>query len=60
VSLATGFEAWYAIRPDRTTTGPFQKLPVLRWGDRMIAETMVIATFLHGALGDAHARTLLS
>lgn len=53
VSLAAGFEAWQAIRPDRTVTGPFQKLPVLRWGDRLIAETTVIASFLHHMSGDA-------
>ncbi len=53
VSLASGFEAWQAIRPDRTVTGPFQKLPVLRWGDRLIAETTVIASFLHHTSGDA-------
>ena len=53
VSLAAGFEAWEAIRPDRTLTGPFQKLPVLRWGDRLIAETTVIASFLHQRSGDA-------
>jgi glutathione S-transferase len=53
VSLAAGFEAWQAIRPDRTVTGPFQKLPVLRWGDRLIAETTVIASFLHHTSGDA-------
>jgi len=53
VSLAAGFEAWQALRPDRTITGPFQKLPVLRWGDRLIAETTVIASFLHHSSGDA-------
>lgn len=53
ISLAAGFEAWQTIRPDRTITGPFQKLPVLRWGDRMIAETTVIASFLHRVSGDA-------
>ncbi|MGH8259621.1 MAG: hypothetical protein ACREUG_08015 [Steroidobacteraceae bacterium] len=51
--LGAGFEAWQAIRPDRSITGPFQKLPVLRWGDHMIAETTVIASFLHRASGDA-------
>jgi len=51
--LGAGFEAWQAIRPDRSITGPFQKLPVLRWGDRVIAETTVIASFLHRASGDA-------
>jgi hypothetical protein len=53
VSLANGLEAWQAIRADRMMTGPFQKLPVLRWGDRMIAETTVIAAFLHRESGDA-------
>lgn len=53
VSPDAGSEAWQAIRPDRALTGPFQKLPVLRWGERMIAETTVIASFLHRALGDA-------
>lgn len=53
VSLASGFEAWQAIRQDRTIAGPFQKLPVLRWGDRLVSETTVIACFLHRASGDA-------
>ena len=53
VSLAAGFDTWHAMRPDRTITGPFQKLPVLRWGDRMIAETTVIGAFLHRTSGDA-------
>jgi len=53
ISLAAGFDAWHAIRPDRTVTGPFQKLPVLVWGDRMISETTVIASFLHRMSGDA-------
>jgi glutathione S-transferase len=53
VSLANGFEAWEAIRPDRTVTGPFQKLPVLLWGDRLVAEATVIASFLHHTSGDA-------
>ncbi len=51
--LGADFEAWQAIRPDRTVTGPFQKLPVLHWGDRMVAETTVIGSFLHHASGDA-------
>ena len=51
--LGAGFEAWQAIRSDRSITGPFQKLPVLRWGDRVIAETTVIAFFLHRVCGDA-------
>lgn len=51
--LGAGFEAWQAIRPDQSITGPFQKLPVLRWGDRLIGETTVIASFLYRATGDA-------
>ncbi len=51
--LGTGFEAWQAIRADRSITGPFQKLPVLRWGDRVVAETTVIASFLQRVSGDA-------
>lgn len=51
--LGAGFEAWQAIRPDRSITGPFQKLPVLRWGDRVVGETTVIASFLHRMSGDA-------
>lgn len=53
LELGAGFEAWQAIRPDRSVTGPFQKLPVLRWGDRTVAETTVIASFLHRVSGDA-------
>jgi hypothetical protein len=52
VPLSAGFSEWQAIRPDRKVAGPFHKLPVLHWGDRMIAETMVIHAFLHEALGD--------
>jgi glutathione S-transferase len=51
--LGANFEAWDAIRPDRTLTGPFQKLPILRWGDRLVAEMTVIASFLHRSSGDA-------
>lgn len=51
--IGTNFETWDAIRPDRTVTGPFQKLPVLCWGDHLVAEMTVIASFLHRASGDA-------
>jgi hypothetical protein len=43
---------WLAIRDDRTKTGPFNKLPVMHWGSRTIAETLVIAAFLHTKLKD--------
>jgi glutathione S-transferase len=47
--------AWPALRENRALTGPFQKLPVLHWGDRLVAEGLMIAAFLHEALGDAAA-----
>jgi glutathione S-transferase len=47
------FAAWRALRDDRTRTGPFQKLPVLHWGDRLIPEMLMIAAFVHEASGDA-------
>jgi glutathione S-transferase len=53
VPLAADFAPWRAIRDDRTRTGPFHKLPVLHWGDRLIAETLMIAAFVHEVSGDA-------
>jgi glutathione S-transferase len=47
------FAAWRAMRDDRARTGPFHKLPVLHWGDRLLAETLMIAAFIHEASGDA-------
>jgi hypothetical protein len=55
VPLSADFAPWAAIRNDRSIVGPFHKLPVLRWGERMIAETLVIQSFLHRALGDEAA-----
>ena len=53
VSLTTtGSSAWPEMREDRARVGPFHKLPVLHYGDRTIAETLVIGAFLHSALGD--------
>jgi hypothetical protein len=52
VALSPTFEAWQAIRSDRSVAGPFHKLPVLHWGDSRIAETPVIHAFLHRAIGD--------
>ena len=31
--------AWRALRDDRSRTGPFHKLPILHWGDRLLAES---------------------
>jgi glutathione S-transferase len=53
VPLTPDFASWQALREDRTITGPFQKLPVLHWGHRVISETTVIAAFLHEVSGDA-------
>jgi glutathione S-transferase len=55
VPLDPGFAEWVRLKPDRAKTGPFQKLPVLHWGDDLVAETLVIADFLHRACGDAAA-----
>jgi len=53
VSLtAAGSNAWPEMREDRARVGPFHKLPVLHYGDRTIAETLVINAFLHRELGD--------
>lgn len=53
VPLTPDFAAWRALRDDRSRTGPFKKLPVLHWGDRPLAETLMIAAFLHEASGDS-------
>jgi hypothetical protein len=53
VPLSTsGGATWPAMKEDRSRVGPFHKLPVLRYGERTIAETLVIGAFLHRALGD--------
>jgi hypothetical protein len=55
VALSEDFAAWRAIRDDRSRVGPFHKLPVFLWGDRLIAETLMIASFVHEVSGDARA-----
>jgi glutathione S-transferase len=55
VPVSTDLAAWRALRDDRSRTGPFHKLPVLSWGDRLIAETLMISAFLHEASGDGNA-----
>jgi glutathione S-transferase len=52
IPLSADFSAWLAIREDRAKTGPFHKLPLLYWGDSELAETLVIADFLHRISGD--------
>jgi glutathione S-transferase len=46
------WKEWMEMREDRARVGPFHKLPVLHYGERTIAETLVIGAFLHRALGD--------
>ena len=53
--MSADFAAWRAIRDDRSRTGPFHKLPVFSWGDRFVAETLMIAAFVHEVSGDASA-----
>jgi hypothetical protein len=52
VPLSGNFAEWQAIRNDRDVCGPFHKLPVLRWSERLVAETSVVQAFLHEKLGD--------
>jgi hypothetical protein len=53
VPVTADFAAWRAMRDNRSLTGPFQKLPILHWGNRPVAETLMIAAFVHEASGDA-------
>jgi glutathione S-transferase len=53
VSLTPGgSNSWLEMREDRARVGPFHKLPVLLYGDHMLAETLVVNAFLHRELGD--------
>lgn len=52
ISLKEGFGAWMQVKPNQELTGPFQKLPVLHWGETLIAESSVIHQWLHKRLGD--------
>jgi glutathione S-transferase len=53
VPLSAGFVEWQALKGDGSRTGPFRKLPVLHWGEQLIAETPVIHAWLHEKTGDA-------
>ncbi|TAJ93217.1 MAG: glutathione S-transferase [Gammaproteobacteria bacterium] len=52
VPLSADFSAWINLKPDRSKTGYFQKLPVLHWGEETVVETSVIHRWLHQQLGD--------
>ena len=53
VPLNPGFAEWMALKPDSSRSGPFGKLPILHWGDTLIAETPVIHDWLQHKSGDA-------
>lgn len=53
VAIDNEFAEWIAMRDDDALSGPFQKLPLLRFGKVTVAETLVITSFLHKKLGDA-------
>jgi len=52
VPLSADFAAWTPIRGDRALSGPFHKLPVLHCDGHLIAETPVLAAFVHRRYGD--------
>ena len=52
VPLSADFAAWAPIRSDRALSGPFHKLPVLHCDGHLVAETPVIAAFVHRRFGD--------
>lgn len=52
VVLSADFAAWTPIRSDRALSGPFHKLPVLHCDGQLVAETAVIAAFVHRKFGD--------
>jgi glutathione S-transferase len=53
VPLSAGFPEWLELKADGSRTGPFRKLPVLQWGEQLVAETPVIHAWLHDKSGDA-------
>ena len=53
--MKDGVHAWQKIRQDQRLTGPFLKLPVLHWGEQLVAESAVIHDWLHRKLGDEAA-----
>ena len=55
VAVDDDFAAWGALRDDRSRTGPFHRLPVLNWGNRLLGETLMIASFVHEVSGDARS-----
>jgi hypothetical protein len=52
VALSADFAAWAPVRANRALSGPFQKLPVLHCDGQLVAETPVLAAFVHQRFGD--------
>ena len=52
VPSSDDFSAWKALRDNRSLTGPFQKLPIMHWGGRLVSETLLIASLgIYGGTG---------
>jgi len=58
VAMTPDFAAWAPIRGDRALSGPFHKLPVLHCDGHLVAETTVIASFVHRRFGDEERLSL--
>jgi hypothetical protein len=50
VPFTDGWEAWSKIKGDPLASGPFGKLPVLQWDERLLAETGPIYSFVQAQL----------
>lgn len=56
VPFDDNWHAWSNLKPDSDKSGIFNRLPILHWNGDTIAETWVIAQFLHQTL-DGHKYT---
>lgn len=50
VPFDDGWRSWGKLKQDPAKSGMFARLPILHWGDNTLAETWVIADFLHQTL----------
>lgn len=53
IPIEPDFASWMAVRDDTARTGPFRRLPILEIDGLQIAETNVIAGYLHERFGDS-------
>jgi len=53
IGLSADFREWLDIRDDRSTTGPFKRLPVLEIDGDQVSEALVIGNVLHERFGDS-------